>query len=244
MTGEQTVAEEARHLVRAGRKGVLATNGRANDKNAPGVPGSALVTYAAAWDGSPVFLLSTLSHHTQNIAEDPRASLLVEETAGFANPQQGPRVSMVGRVKQEMDERLHRRFLAKHPRAALYAGFGDFQFYRMTVEKYHSVGGFARAVWIGKQKAVLPKATWQDLADAEQDILEHMNADHREALFLYGSKLLGKRGKHWSMVGVDPEGVDLQCGDTVYRLPFDSLVTNADQCREAFVAMVKTARAL
>ena len=86
MTDQKTAAREARHLVRAGLKGVLATNGRADDKYAPGSPGSAFVTYAAAWDGSPIFLLSTLSHHTQNLLSDPRASLLVEDTAGYANP--------------------------------------------------------------------------------------------------------------------------------------------------------------
>jgi len=242
MTDRIDAAEEARELVRAGLKGVLATNGRADDKYAPGSPGSAFVTYATGWDGSPIFLLSTLSHHTQNLLEDPRASLLVEDTAGYANPQQGPRVSVVGRVKKEPDERLHRRFFSKHPRAALYAGFGDFQFYRMTVDKFHYVGGFARALWIGKKQAVLPKPLWQNLAAAEIDIIEHMNDDHREALRLYGTRLLGRRGKHWSLVGVDPDGMDLRCRQSIYRLPFDSQVTDADQCRKALVKMASAAR--
>ena len=155
MTARQLAADEARRLIRIGRKGVLATNGSNQEKHAPGWPSSSLVTYATAWDGSPLFLLSTLSHHTQNAMRDSRVSLLVDGTDRHINPQEGPRVSVVGHLRLENDTRLHRRFLAKHVRAKLYAGFSDFQFFKLTVEKFHYVGGFARALWISKKKAVL-----------------------------------------------------------------------------------------
>ena len=244
MTARQLAADEARSLVRIGRKGVLTTNGSDQDQYAPGWPGSSLVTYATAWEGSPLFLLSTLSHHTQNALRDSRVSLLVDGTDGYVNPQQGPRVSVVGYLKPEDDTRLHRRFLAKHPRARLYAGFGDFQFYKLTVEKLHYVGGFARALWIPKKNAVLPKSVWHDIAVSEESILSHMNADHQEAIRLYATKLLKKRGRHWVLIGVDPEGIDLLCGQTVHRLPFDLSVTDADQCRKMLVRLAKQARDL
>lgn len=244
MTARQLAADQARRLVRTGRKGVLATNGSERDKYAPSWPGSSLVTYATAWGGSPLLLLSTLSHHTQNALRDTRVSLLVDGTDGYINPQQGPRVSVVGYLKPENDIRLHRRFLAKHPRARLYAGFGDFQFYKLTVEKLHFVGGFARALWISKKNAVLPKTAWQDIAVSEESILNHLNADHQEAIRLYGNKLLKKRGRHWSLIGVDPEGIDLLCGQTVHRLSFDSIITDADQCRKMLVGLAKQARDL
>ena len=244
MTAPQMAVDEARRLIRIGRKGVLATNGSNQEKHAPGWPGSSLVTYATAWDGSPLFLLSTLSHHTQNALRDSRVSLLVDGTDGYVNPQQGPRVSVVGNLRLENDTRLHRRFLAKHARAQLYAGFGDFQFYKMTVEQLHYVGGFASALWISKKNAVLPKSAWRDIAVSEESILRHMNSDHQEAIRLYGTKLLKKRGRHWSLIGVDPEGLDLLCGLTIHRLPFDSLVTNADNCRKMLVRLAKQARDL
>ena len=244
MKARQLAADEARRLIRIGRKGVLATNGYDQDKYAPGWPSSSLVTYATAWDGSPLFLLSTLSHHTQNALRDSRVSLLVDGTDGYANPQQGPRVSVVGHLKQENHADLHRRFLAKHPRAELYVRFGDFRFYKLLVEKLHYVGGFASALWITKKRAVLPKSAWQDIATAEESILSHMNADHQEAVQLYGTKLLKKRGRHWSLIGVDPEGLDLLCGQAVHRLSFDSSVTNADQCRKMLVRLAKRARDL
>ena len=151
-------------------------------------------------------------------------------------------MSVVGHLRLENDTRLHRRFLAKHARAKLYAGFSDFQFYKLTVEKLHYVGGFASALWISKKNAVLPKSAWRDIAVSEESILRHMNSDHQEAIRLYGTKLLKKRGRHWSLIGVDPEGLDLLCGLTIHRLPFDSLVTNADNCRKMLVRLAKQAR--
>ena len=55
MTARQLAADEARRLIRIGRKAVLATNGSNQEKHAPGWPSSSLVTYATAWDGSPLF---------------------------------------------------------------------------------------------------------------------------------------------------------------------------------------------
>ena len=66
-----------------------------------------------------------------------------------------------------------------------------------------------------------------------------MNTDHREALRLYGTVLLGRRGKHWSMVGIDPDGLDLRCGHTIHRLDFGAPVDSAETCREVLVALQK-----
>ena len=112
----------------------------------------------------------------------------------------------------------------------------------MEIEKYHYVGGFAQALWIEKQKAVLPRKDWVNIAEAEEDILEHMNLAHSEALRLYGTKLLGKRGKYWNMIALDPEGFDLRCGNSVYRVNFPSLVKNENDCRKALIQIVAKAR--
>ncbi len=61
-----------------------------------------------------------------------------------------PRVTVIGRVtKLDRQDQNHpgRReaWLAKHPKAALYVDFGDFNFYRMTVERVSLNGGFGKA---------------------------------------------------------------------------------------------------
>ena len=241
INSEKSVAFVARHLVRCAHKAVLCTN-MSQRKNSNVCPFGSLVTIATTWDGSPILLLSKLAQHTQNILKDSRVCLLVDGTDGFLNPQQGPRVGIIGRIIPTKNDGLRHRFLRRNPQANLYANFGDFEFYKMDVQKYHYIGGFAQALWIEKQKVVLPKKDWIKIAASEEDILSHMNSSHTEALRLYGVKLLGKRGKYWNMIALDPEGLDLRCGNSVHRLNFASLVKNASQCRKELIKLATQAK--
>ena len=232
----EQAAVKARQLVRCAVKAVLCTH-MSENPIAKGYPLGSLVTLATSWDGSPILLLSSLAQHTKNIANDAHISLLVDGTQGYLNPQQGPRVGVIGRLSLTNEDGFGRRFLRRHPRASIYANFKDFQFYKIEVEKYHYVGGFAQAVWVGKRKAVLPRKDWVNVAESEEEILSHMNLDHLDTLRLYGTKLLGKRGKHWDMVSLDPEGLDLRCGNSIHRINFPSLQTNTHDIRKTLIQM-------
>src|SRR6185436_8392074 len=90
-----------------------------------------------------------LSTHTANLEAYGRASVLLAQS-GKGDPLAHPRLTVLGAFarieKESADEaRVRRRFLARHPKAELYAGFGDFAFWRMTVVSAHLDGGFARA---------------------------------------------------------------------------------------------------
>lgn len=239
---DQALGTEARGLVRRALKATLATIGAQADPPSHGWPAAALVTMAAACDGSPILLLSTLAHHTRNILADPRAALLVDGTEGFANPQAGPRVTLMGRIAATSDPAAPRRFLARHPAARHYAGFGDFAFYTMTVERLHSVGGFARARWLDAAHAILPAELCADVAQHEPDILVHMNNDHAESLALYGTRLLRARARKFELIGVDPDGFDLRCGRTLRRFDFARRVSTLGDVRAEFVALAQQAR--
>jgi putative heme iron utilization protein len=207
-----------------------------------GWPYASLVTVACDWGGSPIVLLSGLSDHTRNLEADGRASLLFEEASRRTNPQTGPRVTVMGRLTRTEDERHAGRFLARHPQARRYAGFGDFHFYTMAVERAHYVGGFARAVWLRGAAVAADAEAAAALAACEQGVLEHMNRDHGEAIVLYANVLLGRRGKAWKMIGVDPHGVDLRLGGRVARLDFDAPVRDAESCRAELVRLAQEAR--
>src|SRR5467141_4622739 len=134
----------AKQLLRGTRAGALATL----DRNT-GHPFSSLVNVATDADGSPLILVSRLSTHTANIETDGRASILLAQT-GKGDPLAHPRLTVLGRLAQiprdgADDARVRRRFLARHPKSELYAGFGDFSFWRMQVASAHLNGGFARA---------------------------------------------------------------------------------------------------
>jgi putative heme iron utilization protein len=129
----------AKSLLRSIRAGALATLDRAG-----GFPFASLVTVATDHDGSPLLLMSRLSAHTRNLEADARASILLAQ-GGKGDPLAHPRLTVIGRAERTQDERVARRFLARHPKAELYAGFGDFSFFRLAVEAAHLNGGFGQA---------------------------------------------------------------------------------------------------
>jgi heme oxygenase (biliverdin-IX-beta and delta-forming) len=204
-------------------------------------PYVSLVLVAADHDLSPILLLSELAEHSKAIAADPRLSLLFDGTQGLDQPLTGPRATLLGRAGRTTDERHRRRFLARHPEAAMYAGFKDFHFYRVAVERAHMVAGFGKIHWL--TAAELMPAPMPDLADAESGIVEHMNNDHGDAIQLYAGKLLGLSGTDWRMTGIDPEGIDLKQGARAARLSFDTPLRTAGEARKVLVALVAKARA-
>jgi putative heme iron utilization protein len=149
--------------------------------------------------------------------------------------------SAVGRDSAD-DARVRRRFLARHPKAELYAGFGDFAFWRMSVVSAHLNGGFARAADLKAADVLTDLAGADELIAAEEGAVAHMNADHADATQLYATKLLGEDEGPWCISGIDPDGVDLTAGDRTARLPFRERVTGAVPMRMALVAFAKEAR--
>ena len=204
-------------------------------------PYASLVMAAVDHDLSPILLLSDLAEHTKAIAAGDRVSLLFDGTHGLDQPLTGPRVTLVGRAARTDDARLARRFLARHPDAEMYAGFKDFNFYRVAVERAHLVAGFGKIRWLSAEELGAVPAS--GLADAEEGIVSHMNDDHADAVQLYAGKLLGREGSDWRMTGIDAEGIDLRRSGQVARLAFDAPLAAASEARKVLVALVGKARA-
>jgi putative heme iron utilization protein len=211
-------------------------------------PFASLVNIATDVDGAPVILTSRLSTHTANLEADGRASILLAAT-GKGDPLAHPRLTVLGAFarieKESADEaRLRRRFLARHPKSELYAGFGDFAFWRLAVASAHLNGGFARAADLKAPDIMTDLTGAEELVAAEQGAVEHMNADHADATLLYATKLLGEQEGPWRISGLDPDGADLTAGDRTARLAFKERVTSGAALRQALVALAKEARGL
>src|SRR5260221_10206875 len=101
---------------------------------ADGAPFASLVLLALDLDATSLLLLSDLAEHSRNLARDPRLSLLIDGTAGLADPLTGSRASLVGRAAIVTDKRLLARFVARHPSAEGYAGLRAFSPSCITVE--------------------------------------------------------------------------------------------------------------
>jgi heme iron utilization protein len=227
--------------MRATDRATLATIARPDLPDA-GAPYASLVLTALDHDASPVLLISALADHTRNIMANPHVSLLFDGTAGYDEPLAGPRVSVQGRAVWTDDARHRTRYLARHPGAAMYAGFGDFGFYRVEATRAHLVAGFGRIHWIDARDVVLDTGASAALAEHEAAIVEHMNTDHADAVQLYANRLLGRAGEGWRMTGIDPEGVDLRRAGAVARLPFAAPVHDPESARAELVRLVKHAR--
>lgn len=223
----------ARRLIRSQDRASLATT-LAGD----GTPYASLVLYATLPDATPVLLLSALAEHTKNLKADPRASLLVDGTAGLADPLTGARVTLVGRLEEVNDAQA--RYLARHSSAEAYVGFGDFRFYALRMARAHLVAGFGRIHWIDASAilATPPPA----LVESEAGIIDHMNGDHSDALDLYAIRLLGRSGTGWRMTGIDAEGCDLRREGETARLDFGAPIEDAEAARRELVRLVKQAR--
>lgn len=209
-----SVAKSARALVRRCRHGTLATVEAGRRK---GWPYASLVTVAFAMDGSPILLLSTLADHTRNLLAEPRASLLFEEAGHLPNPQTGERVTLSGRISRTADKGLARRFLARHPDAELYAGFGDFGFFRLKVDRAHYVGGFGRAHRISAKNFQPEGEKIQALTAAESSLIEQLNREQPDILAAWA-------GKGWKAITVDPDGMDFRRGKAFKRIEFSKTV--------------------
>ena len=232
----------AKALLRATRAGTLATL----DRNT-GHPFASLVNVATDPDGSPLILVSRLSTHTANLERDGRASLLLA-SGGRGDPLAHPRLTVLGTFAPvvraaEAEPRIRRRFLARHPKSELYAGFADFSFWRMSVASAHLNAGFARAADLKGSEILTDLSGAESLLAAEDTAVAHMNDDHAEAVRLYATNLLGGEDGPWRLTGIDPEGLDLALGDATLRLPFAERVTSAEDLRKAVVEFAEAARA-
>jgi putative heme iron utilization protein len=234
--------EVARALLRATRNATLATL----DRNT-GHPFASLVNVATDADGAPLILVSRLATHTANLEIDGRASLLLA-SLGKGDALAHPRLTVLGAFAQvasdSTDEpRMRRRFLARHPKSKLYAGFADFRFWRMQVVSVHLNGGFARAADLTAVDVLTDVSDAAALIEAEEGAVAHMNDDHAEACRLYATKLLGADDGDWRCAGIAPDGIELQSGSNGLWLPFPQRVNGPGALRAVLKQLADEARA-
>lgn len=240
---------EAKLLLRTTRSAALATLVPNS-----GQPFATLVNVASAPDGSPILLLSELAAHRRHLAADPRLSLLFC-APGRGDPLAHPRLTILGRA-QRVDEAarhaaLRARFLARHPKSALYADFPDFFFFEVAMESAHLNGGFARVASLtAHQIRTMIEGAAQVIA-AEPEAIAHINADHPDVAALlaaaFGEPANLDRGGGagagpWRAIGLDPEGLDLGNDATIVRVSFPRPVLTAAALRQALVDLAEAAR--
>ena len=143
-----------------------------------------------------------LSAHTGAMLADPRCSLLVGEP-GKGDPLAHPRMTLVCRAQRlergsSEHARAERRYLNRNPKAKLYAGLGDFSIFRLEPERASLNGGFGKAYLLDRADLITTGPIVEELAASEQSALDHMNADHLDAIAVYARHFAKAAGDGWT----------------------------------------------
>jgi putative heme iron utilization protein len=157
--------------------------------------------------GRPIFLISTMAMHTQNLQADPRASLLVTQPDASGDPLGASRVTLVGNVLAIPEPEVvqaRKLYLARYDNSKYWVDFEDFSFYRMDIVDVYYVGGFGVMGWVSASEYA--QARPDPLADAAADIIRHMNADHGDALILLARAFAQIESQEATMTAVDRLG--------------------------------------
>jgi len=213
---------DAKRLMRLARTGALAT------LEADGAaPLATLIGVASDFDGAPLFLMSTLSRHTKNLAADPRASLLLTGRHDRGDPLNHPRVTLSGRIERRPEPSAKLRYLQRNPKAGLYAGFADFAVFALKVEGVHFNGGFGRAAPLAPVEILVSRQGEAALSEAEERLVAEANGRGQAAL----ARLAGRGGLRpaWRAIGLDPEGLDLAAGGRAARVQFAAPAHDPEQ---------------
>jgi len=231
----------AKTLLRSARFGALAVL-----EPQTGSPLASRVGVATDIDGAPLILVSMLSAHTPALLADPRCSLLLGEP-GKGDPLAHPRLTLICRASRlergsDAHLRAERRYLNRNPKASLYAGLGDFSFFRLEPQRASLNGGFGKAYLLDRSDLVTGGPIIEELAASEQSAIEHMNADHLDAIAVYAHHFARASGDGWTIAGFDADGMDLVSGDNVCRVSFPQPLVESSELQPVLVEMARSGR--
>lgn len=239
---EPSYAERVRTLFSLASVGTLSTLSR----KCAGFPFGSLMPYAVDERGRPLFLISSMAMHTQNLQADARASLFVGEAASPDNLLGSARATLLGQVVPVAAAELARvreQYLARHEGSRSWADFTDFNFFRLIIQDIYYVGGFGAMGWVDAE--AYSEAAPDPLANASAGILAHMNADHVAAMLLLARVHARIEASDAAMTAVDRLGFSLRLttaeGVKGTRIGFARVVASPAETRAVLVEMVRAA---
>jgi len=231
---------EARQFLRSTRNGILSTH---SHKHA-GYPYGSVAPFVLSQDAWPVILISSIAEHTKNIIANPKVSLLV--FSGADDLQANARLTLIGEAHpiSKMQPHLRARYLRYLPQTASYFDMHDFSFYQIRISHARYIGGFGKMNWATGEDF---RAPGNGLEVLEENILAHMNADHRENLTAYCRHFFQVNASHPEMLGIDCDGFDvrvnsLQADSPILRFSFDHPIHDAHSARMALVELARQTR--
>jgi putative heme iron utilization protein len=208
----------------------------------PGFPFGSLMPFALDSAGRPVFLISNMAMHTQNLRSDPRCSLFVAQAGADGDPLGAARATLMGNAESVPENDLasvREKYLGRHENSRY------FSFFQLEPVELYYVGGFGVMGWVEARD--YERATPDPLAAAAPGIIAHMNADHIGAMILLARLHTGIEANEATMTSVDRLGFSLRLktddGVKGARINFLREVTTPQDTRVVLVEMVRQAKA-
>lgn len=204
---EPSHAERAKTLVYLQQTGSLSTLSRKQ----PGWPFGSVMPYGLDAEGQPLFLISTMAMHTQNLLGDPRASLLVTPPESRSDPLGAARVTLMGavtKVPKEESTEVRARYLERHANASYWVDYQDFSFFRMAIAEMYFVGGFGSMGWV--TQADYAAAAVDPLAEVSSDLIRELNTQQAETLLLLARALGDVEAQQATVTALDRFGFHLR----------------------------------
>jgi hypothetical protein len=214
-----------------------------------GHPFGSVVPYDIDREGNIIIFISLISEHYKNICADDRVSLLVSDRFGVSDPQAHARATFMGTASPVPETEINntqgsywRRFPFGRERAIAH----NFVFFRIAALKLRWIGGFGDIRWIDAEEY---KQTSHDtVAYESKAIIDHMNADHRDALqeLLKFQLQLDVDQQACRMTAVDSEGFSVAVigsdKNDLHRLNFPRPAQSSADVRALFIESLKQAR--
>lgn len=240
---EPSHAERVRTLAAQGGTAMLSTV----SKKQAGFPFGSLMPYSLDAQGRPLFLISNMAMHTQNLRADPRSSLFLTQPGTDGEPLGAARATLVGEALEVPADDLQAArdsYLARHPNSRNWVEFSDFHFFRLNVIDIYYVGGFGVMGWVAATDYM--QAQPDPLMDSSVSILSHMNADHEDSMIQLARSEAGIDATTAAMTSVDRLGFTLRLttadGMKGARINYPVEARTAQEVRQQLVAMVRAVK--
>jgi putative heme iron utilization protein len=240
---EPSYAERIRTLLSLTTVATLSTVSRKH----PGFPFGSLMPFALDSAGRPIFLISNMAMHTQNLKADPRCSLFVGQVVTDGDALGAARATMVGHAEAVPEQDIasvRENYLARHESSRYWVDFADFSFFQLHPIDLYYVGGFGVMGWVGAKD--YEQAAPDPLSEAASGILAHMNADHIDAMILLARSHAQLEATEATMTSVDRLGFSLKLktheGIKGVRINFLHEVVTPQQTRAVLLEMVRLAK--
>jgi putative heme iron utilization protein len=191
--------------------------------------------------GRPIFFISSMAMHTQNLQQDQHASLLITQPDVSDDPLGAARLTLVGPANIASAAEVSELYLSHHENARHWQDYTDFAYYRLDVAGVYFIGGFGVMGWVPVEE--YSAAAPDPLAMAAPGIIQHMNSDHADALRRIAARHAGEAPNEASMTAIDRLGfhVRLKTGDRIHglRIPFTHEVKDTNEVRAVFIEMIR-----